>query len=259
MLCHGIRNGMQCQLCRRDLADGAPIYRFRAGRRGGATAIRCSDCAAGMTFWNWGPPSPCEGCGRPVSYRRDYRFRHHVTCGQPVCLLAVRAAAARARREPAELHCRMCGRLVPSKRPDTLYCSSPCRQRAYRRRLAAVVTPPAAPLRAAPRPLASLASCPPPFGGTYASWVCSASLGVASAVARRPGPSRLTLWESGGIRCSSRRSGRHRFTTPTIPYRSEPEAAQHGSRPPHGLTGPPAGNRRPPAPLSPPPAVPGAT
>ena len=146
MLCHGIRNGMQCQLCRRDLADGAPIYRFRAGRRGGATAIRCSDCAAGMTFWNWDPPSPCEGCGRPVSYRRDYRFRHHVTCGQPVCLLAVRAAAARARREPAELHCRMCGRLVPSKRPDTLYCSSPCRQRAYRRRLAAVVTPPAPPL-----------------------------------------------------------------------------------------------------------------
>ena len=107
MLCHCIRNGMHCQHCRRDLADGAPIYRFRAGRRGGATAIRCSDCAAGMTFWNWDPPSPCEGCDRPVSYRRDYRFRHHVTCGQPVCLLAVRVAAARARREPAELHCRM--------------------------------------------------------------------------------------------------------------------------------------------------------
>ena len=257
---------MQCQLCRRDLADGAPIYRFRAGRRGGATAIRCSDCAAGMTFWNWDPPSPCEGCGRPVSYRRDYRFRHHVTCGQPVCLLAVRAAAARARREPAELHCRMCGRLVPSKRPDTLYCSSPCRQRAYRRRLAAWSLPPPRrpePRHKPPRLLGLIGARRSPSAAPCASWVCSASSHcVASSVARQPlGPSRLSLWKSGGVRCGSRRSGRYRFTTPTTPA-MPPGAVPRGRAARLSaatrLAGPPAGDRRPPATLSPPPTVPGA-
>ena len=75
-----------------------------------------------------------------------------------------------------------------------------------------------------------------------------------------PGP-RLSFWKSDGVRCGSRRSGRYRFTTPTVPA-MPPGAVPRGRAArlwaATWLAGPPVGDRRLPATLSPPPTVPGA-
>src|SRR5262249_38814456 len=69
-------------------------------------------------------------------------------------------------------------------------------------------TPP--PRRPGPRPvpLAFLASCPPQlFGGTPAHVQRQCPLRRVQRRTAALGPSRLSLWKSGGVRCGSRRSG----------------------------------------------------
>ena len=55
------------------------------GGVGVATAPACS------RLWNGRSPAPCEGCGRPVNYSANLRFRLHVTCGDAACRRAVPA------------------------------------------------------------------------------------------------------------------------------------------------------------------------
>jgi hypothetical protein len=58
----------------------------------------------------------------------------HVICGEQ-CHRTVRATRAREKRDqPLERYCETCGGLLASKRSDVRYCSSPCRQKAYRQR-----------------------------------------------------------------------------------------------------------------------------
>jgi hypothetical protein len=129
---------MKCQKCHRGLADDETVYRFQ-GAAAPTTDVWCDACAGLLAspVWRWRDPLPCEGCGRPVSYRDDRRYRFHVSCGQPSCLRAIRAVAARARRRLPRV-C-ICGTEFKPTRGDARYCSSRCRQRAYRLRLA--VTP----------------------------------------------------------------------------------------------------------------------
>jgi len=147
---------MRCPACQCDLADNAPIYRYRVDTKGGATVIQCAACAARMSArraaWpglglgmEWRPPAPCESCGRPVIDRviLGYVVLRHITCGEPACQRAIRAAPARARRRRPCV-CLGCGIEFKPARDDARYCSPACKQRAYRRRLSltATATPP---------------------------------------------------------------------------------------------------------------------
>ena len=130
---------MRCEKCHRDLAEDEPVYRFYA--LNGATIRRCDACGPLMgTTFRWRDLLPCEGCGRPVSYREDRRHRLHVSCGQASCLRAIRAAGVREQlRRPRVC---ICGIEFKPTRGEARYCSLACKQRAYRQRINPPATPP---------------------------------------------------------------------------------------------------------------------
>jgi len=136
---------MRCTACQFDLPAGAAVYRYRAARKAGPVVVQCADCAARTAArerwswnaeWQWRPPVPCGGCGRPVIDRDTgwtMRERRHVVCGADACRRATRAATARAlRRQPCV--CDGCGSTFKPARGDAHYCSPACKQRAYRQR-----------------------------------------------------------------------------------------------------------------------------
>jgi hypothetical protein len=127
-----VRYAMQCQICSKLLAAGAPIYRLPLPNSSGRIGVACvcSGCVSGAPFKGrqWQEPVPCDHCARPViSFRKVPR---HV-CG-PECWQAIRNTQGRRR---GGQWCRTCGQTFSPKRIDALFCSAACRQRAYRRRL----------------------------------------------------------------------------------------------------------------------------
>jgi hypothetical protein len=127
--------------CRRVLADSEPIHRVSLSWFHHHTVIRlvCRLCAVRIVGANreWREPIACEGCGRPVIHDRNRQPPQHVICGEE-CRCAVRAARVRSRREPmrdlSERRCAKCGSPFTAMRDNARYCSSPCRQKAYRQR-----------------------------------------------------------------------------------------------------------------------------
>jgi hypothetical protein len=132
---------MQCPSCQRELRDSEPIHRVALSWFDRMVLLVCRDCAARMTRGDrkWLAPKACEGCGRSVIYDTNHLPTRVVICGE-ACRCALRAAAAPDREDPAERRCRICDRLFLTTRPNSLYCSPACRQKAYRQRVA--VTPP---------------------------------------------------------------------------------------------------------------------
>jgi hypothetical protein len=119
------------------------------------------------------------------------------------------------------------------------------------------------PRPAPPRLLGLIWCSPQPFGGTMRMLGVQRQFPLRRVQRCTPAPRPLAPkpLECGGVRCSSRRSGRYRFTTPTIPAMPPgggPRGRAARLSAAKRLAGPPAGDRRPPAPLSAPPAVPGA-
>ena len=88
----------------------------------------------------WSEPHGCVGCGRAVHFNiaRQGYIPRFVTCGERDCYRAAKTMAQRQRRgwmlDPAEVSCVRCGGQFTSRRDNALYCSSPCRQAAYRQR-----------------------------------------------------------------------------------------------------------------------------
>jgi hypothetical protein len=76
----------------------------------------------------------CEGCGRKViePSRWTWGGRRIVACSE-----RCRERARRLRPQPAARKCDSCGKSFKPSRVDARYCSSACRQKAYRRRLPA--------------------------------------------------------------------------------------------------------------------------
>lgn len=75
---------------------------------------------------------PCEGCGVIVIRGRDPRMKHH-TCSRPCSARASRRSTADV-TATATHSCVGCGAEMAG-RADRRYCSSRCRQKAYRRRV----------------------------------------------------------------------------------------------------------------------------
>jgi hypothetical protein len=133
---------MQCQACRRDLAEGEPIYRISNGydgpwhqSLGGAVGSVCGDCK--NQYWSWGQQwesaEPCAHCARRVIRSGRRKRPKYVVCGA-ACRAAVYGEVARGRRRLPSRRCADCGNDFVPKRSDAEYCSAACKQRAYRKR-----------------------------------------------------------------------------------------------------------------------------
>jgi len=90
---------------------------------------------------------PCAGCGRAIVLYLTDRPQERFYCSR-LCHTAVtnrlrreRATAARAEREPDKRPCEACGVVFVPARADARYCSSACRQRAYRARVSVTAQP----------------------------------------------------------------------------------------------------------------------
>jgi hypothetical protein len=133
----------QCAQCGRELKADEPVWRqymrIGPGFFGGtsyAIAPVCEPCRSNYT--EFAGPRPCLNCGRPVHQELSRRFRLHCVCCSD-CGDAVRIKAARDKRaqdrEPAP-PCLECFETFEPTRADAQFCSSACRQRAYRKRKA---------------------------------------------------------------------------------------------------------------------------
>lgn len=107
--------------------------------------VFCDDCAMSSRWtWEWrkrggerrlpGEWKKCPVCGRRVRFL-DFRWRRrHYLCSTE----CGKGFDPRPRKNPtrSELECDGCGQTFSAIRSDARYCSSACRQRAYRQRRA---------------------------------------------------------------------------------------------------------------------------
>jgi hypothetical protein len=140
-----IRNAAKtCTQCAKSgctLTAGVPVWRTRLPLgygpfgRGQTKVAVCAQC---VSKWRkFRPAAPCEGCGRPVHQEASYRSHRRTFCCE-ACERTARSTAARERRADARgtRQCETCGETFEPTRTNARFCSSPCRQRAYRQRIA---------------------------------------------------------------------------------------------------------------------------
>jgi hypothetical protein len=146
---------MKCQLCSRELEPAETVWRyFESDPKWSRLLSICEQC-----FWkkernfrdrisqrnNWGDwfgdylkkhwrePLPCDHCARSIRIPRRYKLKL-IVCGE-ACRRAIYAAQAKLRRAHYPEPCIVCGESFMPKRTDSRYCSSACRQAAYRNRV----------------------------------------------------------------------------------------------------------------------------
>ncbi len=130
----------QCSMCRHVFVEGDVVYRRREttesnlwGRAWELASI-CDECVRTCMHPSWRAnrhrPEPCAGgCGVLVSHW--YPWSNITTCSRRCSEQAARERK-RAKREPRA--CEVCGDSFTPNRADARYCSSACRQDAYRKR-----------------------------------------------------------------------------------------------------------------------------
>jgi hypothetical protein len=142
---------MKCDLCKRALADGEPIYRASTCSSDPrfhyhTVAHVCANCAPQwdhvspsigriLSYHFRSSPKPCGKCGRPVFQTLQRREPEIIACS-PACRKAQHNARAIAqmKRLRGERKCE-CGKMIfPPTRSDARFCSNACRQKAYRAR-----------------------------------------------------------------------------------------------------------------------------
>jgi hypothetical protein len=143
-----IRNAQRacvhCAMCGCTLSAESPIWRqplyLGPGFFGGhsyTVAPVCERCRADRREFR-GAKS-CENCARPVHQELNFRSHRRTFCCR-TCEATVRIAEQKQQRSDARgtRQCETCGETFEPTRADARFCSSPCRQRAYRRRVTAV-------------------------------------------------------------------------------------------------------------------------
>lgn len=137
-----------CAQCGRKLAPDAPVWRTRVRldpalltAKGAARITLAPVCERCKPRWGllFEPAQPCVTRGRPVhnEEKPNPLARKWIAICCEACTPAARATAARQRRsdERGTRLCETCGEVFEPARNDARFCSSPCRQRAYRKRL----------------------------------------------------------------------------------------------------------------------------
>jgi hypothetical protein len=138
-----IRNAQRtcgtCAKCGTTLPPRAPVWRepvpFVPDNVYSRTTIApvCERCKSEWRYFF--PPKPCMTCERPVHNLDTDRLREWVVCCE-ACLSAARAQEARRWRhlDRDSRDCEHCGDSFEPTRTDARFCSSACRQSAYRER-----------------------------------------------------------------------------------------------------------------------------
>jgi hypothetical protein len=151
--CVSLSDASFCGACLRDLESDEPIT-----PGGSLDPVLCPGCTPIQRPDCTQPYSPCDNCARPTAYRtygrrqvidwsvKYHNGRRHYVMGDYVtrtyCCDRCQYAFYRKRRrqrsleEREERHCSVCDKVLTDQRGDAVYCSSSCRQRAYRRRKA---------------------------------------------------------------------------------------------------------------------------
>jgi endogenous inhibitor of DNA gyrase (YacG/DUF329 family) len=143
---------MRCDHCRRDLAEDELVYRASVAwsiaehRPHRGAGYFCAACGTPDKWGfavggrrSWGSPTPCENCQRPVVQdRRRKRLRRVFCSGRCQATIYNRLAGEQRKAYLAIVRrvCASCGAQFNPRRSDAVYCTSPCRQLAYRERRA---------------------------------------------------------------------------------------------------------------------------
>jgi hypothetical protein len=136
-----------CAVCLNPPQEDRPLVRAQVRRRDGRRWISrweavCFDCSLvqseDVRVWPSGLLSEmeqvsCVSCGVPVLLMPDPRRK--VSACSDLCRVRSYYAAPRPVGQPVTGHrCEGCGELMEGGRSDRRYCSSACRQSAYRER-----------------------------------------------------------------------------------------------------------------------------
>ena len=129
---HSISNRARCDVCRRKLESGEPVFRARVLYRVRPVCRSCASIeltADGQYIRHqcieYNRSVRCEYCDRPI--------RHYCSRECQNDAAGERRKQRRAlKRKPKP--CAMCGQLFKPRRMDSQYCSAACKQAAYRRR-----------------------------------------------------------------------------------------------------------------------------
>ena len=127
------RTAWHCGSCGTAIPAGAPVWRSKVlvGKWGKYwLSVVCRDCSRSKAD----PVDQCIQCGRGVGGRSSI-MRQHIYCSDH-CDSLHHAAIQRQKRTDARgtCDCDSCGEAFTPKRADSKYCSSKCRQKAYRQR-----------------------------------------------------------------------------------------------------------------------------
>jgi len=138
---HSISNRARCDVCRRKLESGEPVFRARVLYRVRPVCRSCASIeltADGQYIRHqcieYNRSVRCEYCDRPIfGDRWQVPVRHYCSRECQNDAAGERRKQRRAlKRKPKP--CAMCGQLFKPRRMDSQYCSAACKQVAYRRR-----------------------------------------------------------------------------------------------------------------------------
>ena len=130
------KTAWHCGECGTAIPAGDPVWRrlVCVGKWGvRRLSVVCRKCSHAKTD----PLEHCQNCGRGVGGRFN-STRQYISCSD-ACDSQIHAAIQRDKRAAIRgtRNCQSCGDTFTPKRSDSKYCSSKCRQKAYRQRGAA--------------------------------------------------------------------------------------------------------------------------
>jgi endogenous inhibitor of DNA gyrase (YacG/DUF329 family) len=131
------QTGGSCAGCGRALGHDDPVWRRRVSRKrgwGSTVAPVCEECQP--TWRSVRTSGQCEGCGRLVHNTEGFG-RRRVYCSKQCELLRQHAIARQRRAEArgASRACAECSEHFEPSRADAQFCSTRCKQKAYRKRV----------------------------------------------------------------------------------------------------------------------------
>ena len=120
---------LTCYRCERDIGAGETVYRIRSNWRP-VINIYCEQCHLPKDF----DQGVCETCKREVYYPRDRVYRRHIFCSEGCQNEHYSKVQREKRLKNRQKECNECGQAFTAPRSDTKFCTSACKQRAFRQR-----------------------------------------------------------------------------------------------------------------------------
>lgn len=132
------KTARRCWKCDHAFADADIIWRGRIYVGRYSIVPLCLGCAPKRQYRS---PAPCAHCGRSVANQYDGVFRRHRVCSDDCRakrMIALQISKRNRERHLRSVTCTQCAKAFEPTRADSRYCSSRCRQQAYRLRKSVV-------------------------------------------------------------------------------------------------------------------------